>query len=92
MGLARPGDEEQVVQHERDEREARRDYRRDMRRTAVHLALSVTVGLGLIGWSWHSTDETIAPTLWLVGQGTWLCGVICSLLAAYRRGHARGDW
>lgn len=92
MGLARPGDDEQIVQHERDERAARRDYWRDMGRTAVHLALSVAAGLALIGWSFHSTDETVAPLLWLAGQGIWLCGVLWSLLAAYRRGHARGDW
>lgn len=92
MGLPRPGDDEQIAQHERDERAARRDYWRDMGRTAVHLALSVTVGLALLGWSWHSTDEALAPLLWRIGQLTWVGGVLWSLLAAYRRGHARGDW
>lgn len=81
-----------MAEHLRAEREARRDYWRDMGRTAVHLALSVAAGLALIGWSFHTNDETFGRIFWLAGQGVWLSGVLWSLLSAYRRGHARGDW
>lgn len=92
MALERPYEREQIARNAVAEREARRDYWRDMGRTMLHLAFWVALGLGLMGSGLHTADAVIGRIFWLAGQTVWLSGVLFSLLAAYRRGHDRGDW
>jgi polyferredoxin len=92
MALERPYEKEQMERNARLDRQARRDYWRDILRTMLHLAFWVAVGLGLMGSALHTRDAALGGVLWLAGQTLWLSGVLFSLLAAYRRGSRRGDW
>lgn len=92
MALERPYEREQMVRNALLERQARRDYWRDILRTVCHLAFWVAVGMGLMGSALHTRDAALGGILWLAGQTLWLGGVAFSLLAAYQRGHRRGDW
>lgn len=92
MALERPYEQEQMVRNAALERQARRDYWRDIFRTMLHLAFWVAVGLVLLGSALHTHDAVLGHILWLAGQTVWLSGVLFSLLAAYRRGSRRGDW
>lgn len=91
-GLPGGDHDEQVERHPRAERAARRVLWRDLARTSLHLLAWAGAGLALIGWSWHTGDSEVGRVLWLAGQTVWLCGVLWSVLAAYRRGRTRGDW
>lgn len=92
MALERPYEKEQVERNAALERQARRDYWRDILRTMLHIAFWVAAGLALLGAALHTHDAAIGRVLWLAGQTVWLSGVLFSLLAAYRRGTRRGDW
>jgi hypothetical protein len=92
MALERPYEQEQMARDALLEREARRDYWRDIFRTMRHLAFWVAVGLAIMGSALHTHDVVLGRMLWLGGQTVWLAGVLFSLLAAYRRGERRGDW
>lgn len=92
MSLPRPEYEEQIARHLDTERQARRDYWRDMLRMVLQLTFWVAAGLLLIGWSLHTRDAALGAVLFLAGQTVWLSGVLFTLLAAYRRGERRGDW
>ncbi len=92
MALERPYEQEQVERNALLDREARRDYWRDIVRTMLHLAFWVSVGLAFLGMALHTHDVVLGRILWLAGQTLWLGGVLFSLLAAYRRGNRRGDW
>lgn len=92
MALERPYEKEQIERNAQLEREARRDYWRDIRKTMRHLAFWVAVGLALMGSGLHSTSKDLGRILWLGGQTVWISGVLFALLAAYRRGSERGDW
>lgn len=92
MALERPHEREQVERNARLEREARRDYWRDLLRTLAQIVLCVVAGLALMGAALHTTDPAIGRVLWIAGQTVWLSGVMFSLLGAYRRGARRGDW
>ena len=74
--------------HER----AQRDQVRDLVLTAVQCVAWVAAGLALIGWAFHTTSMTWGRIAFLggiaIGNGGW----IFTILAAYRRGEARGDW
>jgi uncharacterized YccA/Bax inhibitor family protein len=71
---------------------ARRDTVRDLVRTCGHVVFWVLAGWMLIGFSAHSTNETLAWILYWAGYAVWIPGVLFSLLAAYRRGEKRGAW
>ena len=92
MALERPYEKEQMVRNAAAERAAGRDYWRDMGRTMLQLLFWVCLGLGLMGSALHTFDAGLGGILWLAGQTLWLSGVMFTLLAAYRRGHRRGDW
>lgn len=92
MALERPHEQEQIERHLRLEREARRDYWRDLLRTLLQILASVIGGLALMGSGLHTSDPMIGRVLWLAGQTVWLSGVMWALLGGYRRGSKRGDW
>jgi hypothetical protein len=71
---------------------AERDKWRDYALTAVKCLGWCGVGLFLIAWAVHTTDETLGRAAFYVGIGVGNVGIIYTLLAAYRRGEKRGDW
>ena len=81
-----------VAKHERNERDARRDTRREMLRAMGMIAFWVACGLALIGMALHVTDRDIGMAFWWAGHVVWIGGVTSALVSAYRRGEARGDW
>jgi hypothetical protein len=83
---------ELIAAHEAAHRSAQRDTFRDLLKTCGHLAFWVACGLCFIGLALHTTDASWGRILWLTGHTVWIAGVLFSLLAAYRRGEARGDW
>lgn len=78
--------------HDAEHRAAQSDTRRDYVRTALACWGWCLVGLGLVGLSFHVTDMTIAEVAFWSGLGIGNAGMIFTLLGAYRRGEARGDW
>ena len=75
-----------------ESREAGRDQRRAMARTAVQCMGWCVLGLALIGWAFHTADEAIGKVAFWGGLAVGNGGMIHTLLAAYRRGEERGDW
>ena len=79
-------------EREAAELEANRARRRDLVRTAAVCVVWMLVGVYLLGWSVHTTDERYG---WLAFYGGLIVGnggIVLTLLAAYRRGEERGDW
>ena len=72
--------------------EAKRIMRRDLAWTALQCVCWVALGLGLIGWSLHTTDVTLGRAAFFAGLGFGNAGWLFSVLAAYVRGERRGDW
>ena len=68
------------------------DTRRDLARTALHCTGWVALGLFLVLWSFHTTSLTWGRIAFLSGIAIGNGGWIFTMLAAYRRGEARGDW
>lgn len=90
-GLARLRDE--MAERARAAHEhAQRDQLRDLVLTAVQCVAWVLLGLGLIGWAFHTTSMTWGRVAFLAGIAIGNGGWIFTILAAYRRGEARGDW
>jgi hypothetical protein len=75
-----------------EDKAAERDKLLDYARTAVMCWAWCLVGLALIGWSFHTTDESWGRIAFLAGLGLGNAGMIFTLLGAYRRGEQRGDW
>ncbi len=84
--------QELIEKHEASHRAARSDTFRDLLMTCGHLVFWVVCGLVLLGMALHTTDPSWGGILWKAGHTVWIAGVLFSLLAAYRRGEARGDW
>jgi hypothetical protein len=59
--------------------------RRDHILTALACLGWCAVGLGLIAWSMHTTDEIWGRRAFYAGVGIGNVGIIYTLLAAYRR-------
>ncbi len=81
-----------IASHTDAEMHARHETRRDLLRTAGHLAFWVLCGLTLFGFAFHTRDHTIGMMFWWAAHAVWIAGVSGALLAAYRRGEKRGDW
>ncbi len=84
--------EELSRRHFEAHRQAERDTRADLIRTALACWGWCLLGIGSIAWSFHTTDETLGRAAFWTGIGTGNAGMIFTLLAAYRRGEQRGDW
>lgn len=89
-----PSELQQLLQDRRasEERAARVQTRRELVTTLALLAFWVLVGMGWIGWSLHSSDESVAWIYWWTGWLFWVGGVLWTLHRAYQRGVERGDW
>jgi len=84
--------EEMARVREAAELEAERVRRRDMIRTAAFCVGWMVLGLYLIGWSMHTTDDRYAQAAFYAGWIVGNAGIVATLLRAYRRGEERGDW
>lgn len=75
-----------------EQREAERIRHRDFARTIVQCFFWMTVGLAMIAWALHTTDEQLGSMSFyagiLIGNG----GICWTLASAYVRGERRGDW
>ena len=84
---------ESMAQRRRQEMvRAERDKVLDLVLTAFACLGWCAVGLGLIAWSVHTTDDVLGHAAFYAGIGLGNAGIIYTLLAAYRRGERRGDW
>jgi hypothetical protein len=72
--------------------EAERVRRRDMIRTGALCVMWMLIGLYLLGWSMHTSDDRYARPAFYGGVIIGNAGIIFTLLRAYRRGEERGDW
>jgi hypothetical protein len=50
------------------------------------------LGLYLLGWSVHTTDDRYGWLAFYAGLILGNAGIVFTLLGAYRRGEQRGDW
>ncbi|MFN2567389.1 MAG: hypothetical protein ABR499_20520 [Gemmatimonadaceae bacterium] len=84
--------EEMARAREAAELEAERVRRRDMVRTGALCVMWMLIGLYLLGWSMHTTDDRYARLAFYSGVIVGNTGIVFTLLRAYRRGEERGDW
>jgi hypothetical protein len=80
------------AKREAESRRARRDTWRDIALTCVQVIFWCVVGLGALLTSFHVHDDLIGRMLFWGGLAVGNGGMLFTLLAAYRRGEARGDW
>ena len=73
------------------ERLARRDWRRDMAIAVAECFVSLGVGLWLIAWSLHTTDQRLGDVAMLSGAALGNAGLLLSLIRAHARAVERGD-
>jgi uncharacterized membrane protein len=87
-----PTREERAAQLRTSERAAERDRLRDMLFTIAWCFAFTLVGLFLMAFAMHTTDEKWGGILFwgalVVNNG----GVLSTLYFAFQRGQARGDW
>ena len=74
------------------ELEAERARRRDVVRTGAMCIVWMLLGLVLLGWSVHTTDDRYARPAFFAGVIVGNAGILFTLLRACRRGEERGDW
>lgn len=84
--------EEMARAREAAELEAERVRRLDTIRTGALCVMWMLIGLYLLGWSMHTTDDRYAAPAFYAGVIVGNGGIILTLLRAYRRGEQRGDW
>ena len=84
--------DELISRHRGEHEGAERDRRRDFVRTALICWGWSLLGLAMLGYSMHTSDETVGRLFFWGGLGVGNAGMIFTLLGAYRRGEARGDW
>jgi hypothetical protein len=84
--------DELALRHRGEHESAERDRRRDFTRTALICWGWALLGLAMVAYSVNTTDETIGRIAFYTGLGVGNAGMIFTLLGAYRRGEARGDW
>jgi hypothetical protein len=72
--------------------EVERKYRRELARVCLELIGCCIVGLFFMGWAFHVTDREIGEILMWTAFILGYSGMLTSLLRAYLRGEARGDW
>jgi hypothetical protein len=92
MPLRRELLEDMVRAREAAEIQAERDRRRAMVRAGALCVMWMLIGLYLLGFSMHTTDERYARPAFYVGVIVGNAGILFTLLRAYRRGEERGDW
>lgn len=84
---------ESLAEKRREEHvQANRDKLWDYVRTALMCCAWCALGVFLLAWSAHTTDQAMGEAAFWGGLGVGNTGIIFTLLAAYRRGEKRGDW
>jgi hypothetical protein len=84
--------EEMARVREAAEIEAERARRRELGLAALWCVVWSLLGLFLLGWSFHTSDDRYARPAFYGGIIVGNAGIIFTLLRAYRRGEQRGDW
>jgi hypothetical protein len=92
MPLRRELLEEMARAREASELEAERIRLHDMIRTGAFCVMWMLIGLYLLGWSMHTTDDRYARLAFYGGVIVGNAGIVFTLLRAYHRGEQRGDW
>ena len=83
--------EEMAHRRETAEREAQRAVRREMLRAGLLCVAWMLLGLYLLGWSVHTTDEQYGRMAFYGGLVVGNGGILYTLLSSYRRIEKRGD-
>ena len=73
------------------DRQATRDRWRDLGIAAVEGSISLGVGLYLIGWSFHTTNQGWGAIAMLAGVAVGNAGLMITLIRAHARAIERGD-
>ncbi len=84
--------DEMADRRNREHAGAERDKRRAQARAAVECVFWLCAGLFCIGLGLHSTNAEFGKTFFYSGVIIGNGGIMFTLLAAYARGEARGDW
>jgi hypothetical protein len=91
MALRRQLLEEMARAREVAEAEAERGRRRELVRTALLCIAWMMIGLYLLGWSMHTSDEHYGRIAFYSGVIIGNAGILYTLLDSYRRLEKRGD-
>jgi len=83
---------ELAAKREAESRRARRDTWRDIGLTCLQVIVWCVLGLASLLTSFHVRDDLTGRMLFWGGLAVGNGGMLFTLLAAYRRGEARGDW
>ena len=83
--------EEMARVREAAETEAERGRRRELVRTGLLCIMWMMIGLYLLGWSMHTTDEHYGRIAFYSGVIVGNAGILYTLLDCYRRLEKRGD-
>lgn len=87
-----PSPEERAAQLALDERLTGREIRRAFAITIVACVLWLLVGLGLMGWAFHTTDAGTGQIAFLGGLTVGYAGMATTLARYYLRGERSGWW
>lgn len=74
------------------ERDARRETRRDFLRASLQCVGFCTLGLCVMFFAFYVDDLQVGRAFMWGGMVVGYSGIAYTLLSAYRRGEARGDW
>lgn len=83
--------EEMARVREAAEAEAERGRRRELVRTGLLCVMWMMIGLYLLGWSMHTSDEHYGRIAFYSGVIVGNAGILYALLDCYRRLEKRGD-
>jgi hypothetical protein len=84
--------EERAAELARDERVIQRAVRRALVQTVVACAVSLVVGLGLVGLGLHTTDVGWGQIAFFGGLVAGYTGIVVSMARCYLLGEAQGWW
>lgn len=83
--------EEMARVREAAEAEAERGRRRELVRAGLLCIVWMLIGLYLLGWSMHTSDEHYGRIAFYSGVIVGNAGILSTLLDCYRRLEKRGD-
>jgi FtsH-binding integral membrane protein len=79
-------------EREQASREADRQYRWELVRVCLEMFGWTAIGLLIAAFAFHVTDRETGMIFLYGGMLVNVAGVFWSILTAYHRGRARGDW
>jgi hypothetical protein len=80
------------IEREQASREADRAYRWELARVCLELIGWTAIGCVIAAFAFHVDDRDTGMIFLYAGMLVNYSGVFWAILAAYRRGHERGDW